>query len=576
MKGVRISRIGLCLMSLVTGIGYASAVRAQRLGLPAWEVNAWGGRPTQVEAHADIGRCGPGGFYFAKWHQGDGAAELVLPGTLAPGRAYRFSVQIRKVSGDGVADVFFRRTGASYETTAIKSITPTTRGESLVLSGIHDAPGPGGIRVALRQDGLGICLSNPLLEVISVDQVGRTPAQNFVPSTFFGIHLNKLGRHNAWPEFNPGIVRMWDTGTTWADLQPIAGSIDWRDNPHAQRFDYFAKHVRRFNASASLLVTLGMTPDWAAGAFAGGCGAGSYGARACVMPARLEDWRRYVREVALRYRGQARYWEVLNEADMPMHWSGSAAQLVMLSRAAREELKAIDPGNVVLAPNVTTLGLRLLHDFLLQGGAQAIDAVSMHAYIGRSPDVALSKLRNLREMLAAHGWDLPIWNTESGLSCIPEVDCAALVGGRVQMDGVAALAQAYVGQAALGVANISYYTYEGGVTQAGGLPLASPPGYANSTRAGDVLAVMSRWLTGAEVHWASSVVDPLRRVARNKGGKACVIAWSGNGQEQAVPSQSLGNATRVENALGQVELPRADGSFLIGSLPLMACVGAMR
>lgn len=556
------------LLLAAWGVGLSlSPVGAQKLPLPDWTLNPWGNRPTLVDAQVDVNRCGTAGFYYAKQRQGDGEAELILPGVLIPGRAYRFTVQMKKVLGDGQVDVMFRRTGPNYETTSIRTVKPSSQWQTVTLSGIYDAPSQGAVRVGLRAVGLGICMTSPTLERTAVENIGGPVQWHEVPSTFPGVHLNRLGRHNGWPAFNPSIVRMWDTGTTWADLQPQPGPIDWRGNEHAQRLDYFLAHVRKFNPKGDLLMTLGMTPVWAAPADAPDCGSDAYyGRKTCWPPARLEDWRRYVRELATRYKGRVRYWEVLNEADIPMHWRGSPEQLVELVKAANEELKAVDPGNVLIGPNVTMMGYRLLNDFLRLGGARYVDAISVHVYMGRSPNLVFSKLRNVREMLINQGVDLPLWNTESGSSCSPEVDCDHDTG----VDGVSSVAQSLVGQAALGVANVSYYTWEGGVVSGGGLPLVQSD-YESTTRAGDLVKRVMGWLRGASVRWEASPVDKVRRVGLKKPGQSCSVLWTDAG-EVRVAAATLGKPSRLQDALGSDLPPDEQGRFTVTTLPAIGCV----
>lgn len=536
---------------------------------PAWALNSWGSRPTVVTAEQDEARCGTAGFHFVKSRQGDGEAELVWPEALKAGQAYRFTVRVKRLAGQGWVDLYFRKSGPHYETTAIRSFMPRADPQTVVLEGIYDGFGPGAVRMGLRDEGQAVCLSSARLEAIGPENIGERRPRQLIDASFFGIHLNKLGTHNGWPSFDPGVVRMWDTGTTWADIQPSPGPIDWRGEPHAQRFDYFASHVRRFNAKASLLVTLGMTPTWAAAGGPGGCGGNlPYGARACMPPADMSAWRAYVRALAQRYKGRARYWEVLNEADVPMHWNGSARQLVEMTRIAREEIKAADPGNVLMGPNITAQGLRLLNEFFRHGGDKYIDAVSIHFYIGRSPQLALSKLRNAQQLLRAWGLNLPIWNTEAGTSCTPDFDCDAVMANRAATDGVSALAQAYLGQAAQGVRHISYYTWEGGVVSAGGLPLVQRD-RDTPTQAGRVLETLKDWMVGAEVSWLSGPDDRIKRVALMRRDRVCTAAWVEAG-EAVLPVAQLSNAEKAIDALGQAVLSQSD-RYRLGALPVLGC-----
>lgn len=539
------------------------------LPLPAWLPNTWGAMPTLAEARVDEALCGANGYYLSLAKQGSGAYELTLPGVLTSGQSYSFSVDVRKISGKGWLDVFFRRAGHPYETTAIKTVQPSGDWQSVTLRGIYDANSIGAVRLALRDEGMAVCLRNPTLVHLNEKQVGARAGWQFVPSTFMGVHLNKLGRHNGWPSFHPSIVRMWDTGTTWADLQPRREDTAWAVNDHVLRLDYFWRHVQKAPRPAELLVTLGMTPEWAVAPGTHACSPAPYGVKACHPPSNLFDWRVHVRGLAQRYKGRIRYWEILNEADLGMHWSGSAAQLLAFVAAASEELKNVDSSNVVIGPNVTTMGFRLLSDFIRLGGASHVDAFSVHGYIGRSPHVLESKLRNLRELLIGQGLTHPIWNTEAGTSCLTGVDCQALSNGTHPLDGISALAQAYLIQAELGIANVSYYTWEGGVIDAGGLPLVKSD-FKNETSAGTALRLLSQWMEGAQVRSEDSGLMGVRRMGLNGNVGKCTVWWAEETPIQ-LPSEMLTLYSRGVDALGSVLLLKGKTSVTLTSLPILFC-----
>lgn len=569
---VRLCRPAAMLLACVLAApGALAQAGAQAVALPNWELNTWGQTPTRVSTAPDATRCGAGGWHFAKHQQGDGDAELTLPNVLAPNRAYRFRVQVTPLSGQGTVDVFFRKTGPHYETTGIRSVRVRAgEAQTVELRGIYDASTLGAVRVGLRDEGLGVCLSRPTLEPLSPDAVGEERPRQRIDSRFFGIHLNRLGVHRGWPGFDPGLVRMWDAGTTWADLQPTRGPIDWARNPHAQRMDLFADHLKHSRTGASLLVTLGMTPPWAAQASTATCAQAHYGPRSCVPPADLEDWRQYVRAVAQRLAGRAFHWELLNEADIPMHWAGQPQQLVEMARVAHEELHRADPRNRLMGPNVTYHGLRLLNDFLRLGGGRYVDAISVHVYLGRTPGFALSKMRNVQELVRSHGLSLAVWNTEAGTACVPEVDCGPAPAGRVRMSGEAALAQAVLGHAAQGVRHLSHYTWEGALTEAGGLPLVQPD-FATPTAAGLALERVRRWLVGAEVQWLGGAEERLRRVEISQGARHCVAAWVDAG-EVDLPPQAIGaGLAPVETAASDPVRIGSDGRWHIGTVPVLGC-----
>jgi hypothetical protein len=69
----------------------------------------------------------------------------------------------------------------------------------------------------------------------------------------------------------------------------------------------------------------------------------------------LEAWRKFVRAYAERFKGRVRLWEIWNEPDLEGFWRGTTAEYIELFKAAREELKKVDPENVVMSGGFATL-----------------------------------------------------------------------------------------------------------------------------------------------------------------------------------------------------------------------------
>ena len=171
-----------------------------------------------------------------------------------------------------------------------------------------------------------------------------------------------------------GTLRLWDTGTTWAVLEPQRGTLEQEDNwkPGAvgHRLVYYLHHRERHDPTCQVIYTLGVTPLWAAAAAEPKFYSGT-----ANPPLDLEDWRRYVRAVGKRFGRQIRYWEIWNEADQGHQYHGDAKTLCEMTRIAREELKALSPDHQILSPNITIHGVALLDEFLAAGGGRYVDII---------------------------------------------------------------------------------------------------------------------------------------------------------------------------------------------------------
>lgn len=568
---------GLLLGGLL-GLNLFSLASAKEVSPREWQVNSWGEEPPQVEQGVGVDdQCRSGadaGVHFRVGSRKKGRAELILPAVLSPRHAYEFTAKFKVVGGNANAavpvDIFFRKDDAHYQTAVVRTVALNGNWQEVSLKGVYFLDGPGSVRLSSPQGAPRVCIAQAKLSEISPDTVGG-PHQAFkVTPQLFGVHLNQLGSHNGWPTFNPGIVRLWDAGTTWGEIQPNDGGIDWSHTPGAVRMKYYDSHVKRFGAGRSkLMMTLGMTPTWAA--VPGDCGPAPYGKSSCLMPQNRADWRRFVASLARKFDGRVAVWEVWNEADIGYHWAGSANGLVDLLKDAHDELKSANSENIVIGPNVTVNGLRLLNDMLNLGAGKYMDGLSFHGYFGRTPAIALGAVRNIRQMLAYHGLDMPLWNTEVGVGCDLPDTCRAMGAPGGRRAGLAAIAQGLIGEAALGVVNTNYHTWEGGAVQGGNLPLVESD-FETDTDAGRLYARLRKQLNGQELRWLGSLPDGGGLVEMvSSAGKVCVWAW-GPPSGVAVPIASFLGAQTWQTADGD-EAGSLEGrsSVSVKSMPVLAC-----
>lgn len=564
------------LVLLLAGLACSFAACTQT---PFWQIQSWGSSKPQA-AFVEDEACRNGlmpGWRFAKLGNGGGDAELIVPTVLQPGLGYEFSVQMKAVDGGlpVVADLAFRRDGPFYEVSVIRPLKLDVGSwQTVVMRGRYTSLGAGSVRLNLPRDGSGVCVGKPTLK--RWDGVDAAAASYRVPKEFFGVHLNKLGLHNGWPVFDPDVVRMWSTGTSWAELQPAPGPIDWRGNLYAQRLDYFVRHVSRQQGEHQMVMTLGMTPAWAvAKGDASACSQSPFGALTCMPPADLNAWRLFVRELAQRYQeSPIKVWEIWNEADVGMHWLGGADLMVEMVRIAAEEVKAVSPRSLVLGPNVTSLGMRFLHDFLAAGGGKYIDGVSVHVYSGRSPKRLMDQIRNVKDLMQSHGLSLPIWNTETNTACgggpesdrlLEQVFCAA-------MPAEDAMVQSLMGQAALGVRNVSLYTWEGAELNVGGVGLVEAD-FRTETLAGVVLDRVVGLLRGSNVAWSVPTVEGLQAIDVLSAARTCKVMWAESDPVQ-VPGNARGASTWAKQLNGQDVDQLASGEWRVSTMPVASCIGS--
>ena len=143
--------------------------------------------------------------------------------------------------------------------------------------------------------------------------------------------VNVLHPLTDWP--NVKRIRLWDCGTTWADLNPAKGVYVW------DRLDAIvAGHPK-----ARLMLVLAVTPAWAAtdpeAPSAPWIPAGS-----SSPPRDMDDWRAFVRAVVTRYRGRIHAYQVWNEPQLREFWTpyGSVSLLASMTARAAAIIRGID------------------------------------------------------------------------------------------------------------------------------------------------------------------------------------------------------------------------------------------
>ena len=237
------------------------------------------------------------------------------------------------------------------------------------------------------------------------------------PATFersyFGLHVQDPLGTAIWPSERFGGLRLWDNYVNWSNLEPKKG--EWY-------FDDLDRLVSKAQKNGvDVLLVLGQTPTWAS---ARPNESSPYFPGNAAEPVDIDDWRRYVRTIATRYRGKIHAYQIWNEANIKMFWTGSFSKLAELEREAYSVLKSIDPSITVVSASLTLTTKATLNNYFSAGNGKFADVIGYHFYTPESPPgpILLKYLPYLRDALDKHGLGKkPIWNTETGW-LIPEDD----------------------------------------------------------------------------------------------------------------------------------------------------------
>ncbi|RCG33181.1 cobalamin ABC transporter substrate-binding protein [Sphaerisporangium album] len=226
-----------------------------------------------------------------------------------------------------------------------------------------------------------------------------------VPRTLFGVTMNSST--GTMPGFRVGAVRLWDSETRWAQLQPARGEFDW---PVLDRLVAGGE-----SAGLPVLFVLGGTPAWASPT--GPAAPYPDGSRA-APPDDLADWDAFVRALVKRYRGRIEAYELWVLANDRRFYAGSVERLVEMTRRASGIIRAADPRATVVCPGMGQLwtpeGQRVLRRFAELGGYGHCDVASVKLYqrtASDPPESVLQLVTTIDRVLHEAGVQPPVWNT---------------------------------------------------------------------------------------------------------------------------------------------------------------------
>lgn len=310
------------------------------------------------------------------------------------------------------------------------------------------------------------------------------------------------------PSVPVGYLRLWDTETRWADLEPSKGNFDWRK---------LAKQIQiAQQKDAKVMLVLGGTPDWAGGLTA--------------MPSNLDDWRNYVRSVCRQFGSSISAYEVWNEANLQTFWSGSAAQMADLTKAAFEEIRGCGSGALVVAANTTSRADGSFGTFFpaylqeLKARGWPADAYSVHSYpkaAGGNGD-RIAGVSQFRMMLALAGAPFTTtFDTEVNYGM------AGLGQGKVDITGepaAALMSRTYIDSVRYGFGSTFWYVWTKAPDPKMGIQF-TPDATAEKAAWNKTY----EWLVGARFHACGehSEIQGLVVCQFDRNGTNFAIAWYG-------------------------------------------------
>lgn len=412
---------------------------------------------------------------------------------------------------------------------------------------------------------------NPINNVCNSGTFSGSPASS-TPNTYFGMHIHDIAQGTPpvpWPStislpgtsdtVQFGGLRLWDSGTGWAEMNTAAGTCDF------SHMDDWVSEAQSNNAD--ILYNLGRTPNWASSdpsdsscAYADDVG----GNGQCWPPTDLNSdgsgadsiWIGWVTSVVSRYKGQIKYYEIWNEWNISLFWKGTPQQLVRMTQDARCVIEGppaaggscnsdstfpngtgLDPNARIITPSPvgsqsnlnaaeTNMATYLGAQAGGMGPASFVDVIGFHCYVSTQtvgdypiPEQVLTVIDDLNSILPNFPVQGdPVFCTEGGY-------------GQVNLEGftdpdlqAGFLARFYLLQASTNVSRVYWYAWDQTSTDTGALWSST----TGPTEAATAYAEVYRWITGATPSACTQNGNVWSCVLTRSGGYQALAVWDGD------------------------------------------------
>ncbi len=270
----------------------------------------------------------------------------------------------------------------------------------------------------------------------------QASAGRVIGSELFGLHIPPST--GLSPPVRHGYVRLWDSDVGWNAIQPRSGTFVWRT------FDSVVEAAE--DAGSKVEYVLGPTPSWA-------------GDVSTDPPRRMSDFRTYVEAVVDRYGDRIDAIEVWNEPNLQNYYTGTAAELVEMTKIVKSVVKRAGARTDVLAASTTTRTTGSFYNFYtaylrgLRAAGWPIDGFAFHSYPRASgtPADRIGAVTMFKAMLSFAGAPkLPVYETEINYGLAGQDEPHRSIEGA---NARGYLAQTFIDAVRSGIQSVDWYLW---------------------------------------------------------------------------------------------------------------------
>ena len=361
-------------------------------------------------------------------------------------------------------------------------------------------------------------------------------AQTRVTEDMFGMHVINIAS-GGWPDVPVGSVRLWDTGTTWGQIETKQGKFDWTAMDTA---------VATAEAQgAPVLYVLGGTPAWA-GDKKKISGELPYPGAASA-PKKMSYWTKWVDAVTKRYGDRIEAYQIWNEPSLTTFWRGSVPMMGKMTVSAAKIIRKNAPKSKIVSASTSTRWEPAFRGFFpgylqqLRAAKWPVDVIAAHLYPASTgtPSSRIKYIEAVKADMQRAGVPkrIKLWDTEINYGLagpgarFPDKD----IDGR---KAAAFVAQTYLDNVRYGVQRAYWYAWTPPNDLLG---VHMWPG----TDGAESFATVESWLANGKASCGQK--GKVNTCTVTKNGQKSTIAWTRKGSATFTAPK---NTTHSCNALG--------------------------